>query len=79
MLYALATPNSAFKPSIRKMKNTWRLQQFKKYYLAKGGANSSSAASSPDSSIASSHSSRNSDRMSMNTIGTEAYSIPSNK
>lgn len=42
MLYALATPGSAFKPSINKVKNTWRLQKFKKLYIQKGGYISSS-------------------------------------
>ena len=42
MLYALATPGSAFKPSIKKAKNTWRLQKFKKLYIQKGGYISSS-------------------------------------
>ncbi|KAI5948813.1 hypothetical protein KGF57_005211 [Candida theae] len=37
MLYALATPNSSFKPSIRKMKNSWRLKKFKQLYIEKGG------------------------------------------
>ncbi|CAD1810546.1 unnamed protein product [Candida parapsilosis] len=37
MLYALATPNSSFKPSIRKIKNSWRLKKFKELYIEKGG------------------------------------------
>ncbi|KGQ90952.1 hypothetical protein MEO_01271 [Candida albicans P94015] len=48
MLYALATPGSAFKPSIKKARNTWRLQKFKKLYIQKGGYISSSPT---DSSI----------------------------
>lgn len=37
MLYALATPNSSFKPLIRKIKNSWRLKKFKELYIEKGG------------------------------------------
>ncbi|KAI3403765.2 hypothetical protein KGF56_003400 [Candida oxycetoniae] len=53
MLTALATPNSAFKPSIKKVKNTWRLKKFKKRYIEKGGASSSSE-NSTESSVRSS-------------------------
>ncbi|ODV77972.1 uncharacterized protein CANTADRAFT_12566 [Suhomyces tanzawaensis NRRL Y-17324] len=49
MLYALATPGSAFKPSLKKMSNTWRLQKFKTIYLEKGGSPNSSGASSAKS------------------------------
>ncbi|QBM88609.1 hypothetical protein METSCH_C05830 [Metschnikowia aff. pulcherrima] len=31
MLYALATPGSAFKPSINKPSITWRLKKFKQH------------------------------------------------
>lgn len=48
MLFALATPGSAFKPSLKKPNNTWRLKKFKEIYLQKGG---SSAPSSSQSSI----------------------------
>ncbi|KAG5420961.1 hypothetical protein I9W82_000051 [Candida metapsilosis] len=53
MLYALATPNSSFKPSIRKMKNSWRLKKFKQLYIEKGGlsANSSSNSGSGSSVV----------------------------
>lgn len=37
MLYALATPGSAFKPSLKKIPNTWRLEKFKKIYNQKRG------------------------------------------
>ncbi|KAI5967656.1 hypothetical protein CANMA_002836 [Candida margitis] len=63
MLYALATPNSSFKPSIRKIKNSWRLKKFKQLYIEKGGLSnppstdasfvSESAAASSDASTAS--------------------------
>ena len=46
MLFALATPGSAFKPSIGKPKNTWRLNKFRDIYLDK-----SSRESSPKGSI----------------------------
>lgn len=38
MLYALATPGSAFKPSLKKVPNTWRLEKFKSMYYEKGGS-----------------------------------------
>lgn len=31
MIYALTTPNSAFKPSINRPPVTWRLQKYKDY------------------------------------------------
>lgn len=43
MLYALATPGSAFKPSINKPKITWRLKKFKNH--ADESRNNSSALS----------------------------------
>lgn len=46
MLYALATPGSAFQPSIKKVKNTWRLKKFKQLYIEKGGYSSSSSSNS---------------------------------
>ncbi|WLF76588.1 hypothetical protein PVL30_000290 [Lodderomyces elongisporus] len=55
MLYALADPNSAFKPSIKKVKNSWRLKKFKDIYLQKKSASANSSSNSSD--IASSASS----------------------
>lgn len=46
MLFALATPGSAFKPSLHKVPNTWRLKKFKKMYIEKGGSQSTSRNSS---------------------------------
>lgn len=46
MLFALATPGSAFKPSLKKPTNTWRLKKFKDIYLQKGGSTNNSKASS---------------------------------
>ena len=46
MLYALATPGSAFQPSIKKVKNTWRLKKFKQLYIEKGGYSSLSSSNS---------------------------------
>lgn len=43
MLYALATPGSAFKPSINKPSITWRLKKFKDHQT--NSRNSSSALS----------------------------------
>ncbi|KAK6203234.1 uncharacterized protein RJT21DRAFT_25579 [Scheffersomyces amazonensis] len=40
MLFALATPGSAFKPSIKKIDISWRLEKFKRLYSNKGGKNS---------------------------------------
>lgn len=40
MLYALATPGSAFKPAVKKMPSSWRLEKFKTMYREKGGVNS---------------------------------------
>ncbi|MCH0628921.1 hypothetical protein JNB11_02950 [Kocuria palustris] len=53
MLYALATPGSAFKPSLKKVPNTWRLKKFKDMYYEKGGSYSprSSQVSSNTSSL----------------------------
>lgn len=41
MLFALATPGSAFRPSINKPKNTWRLSKFKDIYMEKSSRDSS--------------------------------------
>ncbi|KAL6450979.1 hypothetical protein SBY92_001229 [Candida maltosa Xu316] len=57
MLQALATPGSAFKPSIRKCKSTWRLQKFKQLYIEKGGYYSGSSGSDMSSYNISSNSS----------------------
>lgn len=40
MLYALATPGSAFKPSINKPKMTWRLQKFKEHHTMSAASSS---------------------------------------
>lgn len=53
MLYALATPGSAFKPSMKKMPTSWRLEKFKNMYHEKGGSYS------PRSSIATTSTSLN--------------------
>ncbi|RCK63173.1 hypothetical protein Cantr_09700 [Candida viswanathii] len=56
MLYALATPGSAFQPSIKKVRNTWRLKKFKQLYIEKGGYSSGSSMASSGSSSASNES-----------------------
>jgi hypothetical protein len=55
MLFALATPGSAFKPSLKKPTNTWRLKKFKDIYIQKGGSNNNSKASSQASIESSLH------------------------
>ena len=62
MLYALATPGSAFQPSIKKVRNTWRLKKFKQLYIEKGGYSSNS---SDESKFSSSNSSVVTDRKSV--------------
>lgn len=52
MLFALATPGSAFKPSVNKPRVTWRLTKFKDIYLEKA-----SRENTPNNSEASSQNS----------------------
>lgn len=40
MLYALATPGSAFKPSINKPGITWRLKKFKNHQVSSRSSSS---------------------------------------
>lgn len=46
MLIALTTPGSAFKPTLNKVSNLWRLKKFKQVYILKGGSPNASATSS---------------------------------
>lgn len=45
MLFALETPGSSFKPSLRRPKNTWRLTRFKEIYNEKRSRGDSSQSS----------------------------------
>lgn len=45
MLFALATPGSAFQPSLKRVQNTWRLKKFRAIYNEKGGSNYSRSGS----------------------------------
>lgn len=45
MLFALETPGSSFKPSLRRPKNTWRLTRFKEIYNEKRSRGESSQSS----------------------------------
>lgn len=46
MLYALATPGSAFQPSIKKPQVSWRLRKFKKIYMERRGLSNPSSTES---------------------------------